>query len=481
MRTKLSSLLLKSIIKHHSRPCINHFNYSHLWNRIQHHSQTLKNFGIQPKDRIVVQTNIKTIDHVAMIIAAWDYNAVVASLSSDPHPSIVPKIKPTITMDSFGSITKHETSNDKKIILQTEHHDENDPCLILFTSGSTADPKGVILTHKNIVSNLQMIQTLYKDNIATKDRSFSILPWHHCYGLVCELLYMIKSGAHIVVPKNFQNPIEELKWSRPTLLFTVPKMLERIQKSPWNTKHTGRFLKYYLFGDQLRMMSVGGSNCSSAIIEHFDERFQIPIYQGFGMTETSPMIALNSPYAQKIGSVGKPLSDVKIKIDRDEQILVRSPSLMLGYLEKIDETNTIKTCLPNIEGWFPTGDKGYMDNEGYLFIKGRVKHEYKLSNGKYVNPGYLESLLLSSSNFDQVLVIPSDNMDYNVCLVYTKLSAYDAFQEVQKICQGKIEKYEIPRKVFLLQTPFTVDNGLLSIKFEPKRQEILKVWKNLIF
>jgi long-chain acyl-CoA synthetase len=479
MRTKLSSLLLKSIIKHNSKPCINHFNYSHLWNRIQHHSQTLKTVGIQPKDRIVIQTNIKTIDHVAMMIAAWDFKAVVASLSSNPHPSIYPKIKPTLTMDSFGSIHSHENFVQKNV--KTDIHDENDPCLILFTSGSTADPKGVVLSHKNIVSNLQMIQNLYNDNISIKDRSFSILPWHHCYGLVCELLYMIKNGAHIVVPKNSQDPIPELKWSRPTLLFTVPKMLERIQKSPWNTKYTSRMLKYYLFGDQLRMMSVGGSNCSPAIIEHFDERFQIPIYQGFGMTETSPMISLNSPNAQKIGSVGKPLNDVKIKIDRDEQILVRSPSLMVGYLDEIDNTNTIKTSLSNAEGWFPTGDKGYMDNEGYLFIKGRIKHEYKLSNGKYVNPSYLESLLLSSPSFDQVLVIPSDNMDYNVCLVYTKLSANQAIKEVDKICQGKIEKYEIPRKVFLLQSPFTVDNGLLSMKLEPKRQEILKVWKNLIF
>jgi long-chain acyl-CoA synthetase len=479
MRTKLSSLLLKSIIKNHTRPCINQFNYSNLWNRIQHHSQTLKTAGIQPKDRIVIQTNIKTIDHVAMMIAAWDSNAVVASLSANPHPSIIPKIKPTLTMDSFGSIHSHENLVQKNI--KNNIHDEQDPCLILFTSGSTADPKGVVLSHKNIVSNLQMIQTLYNDNISTKDRSFSILPWHHCYGLVCELLYMIKNGAHIAVPKNSQNPIPELKWSRPTLLFTVPKMLERIQKSSWNTKYTSSMLKYYLFGDQLRMMSVGGSNCSAAIIEHFNERFQIPIYQGFGMTETSPMISLNSPNAQKIGSVGKPLNNVNIKIDYDEQILVQSPSLMLGYLDEIDHKNIIKTWLPNNQGWFPTGDKGYMDNEGYLFIKGRIKHEYKLSNGKYVNPSYLESLLLSSPSFDQVLVIPSDNMDYNVCLLYTKLSNNQAIQEVDKICQGKIEKYEIPRKVFLLKAPFSVDNGLLSIKLEPKRQEILKVWKNLIF
>ena len=479
MRTKLSSLLLKSIIKHHSRPCINNFNYSQLWHKIQNHSQTLKTIGIQPKDRIVIQTNIKTIDHAAMMIAAWDSKAVVASLSADPHPSIIPKIKPTLTMDCFGSIHCNENFVQKNV--KTTNHDENDPCLILFTSGSTADPKGVVLSHQNIVSNLQMIKTLYQDNICPEDRSFSILPWHHCYGLVCELLYMIKIGGHIVVPKNYLNPIPELKWSRPTLLFTVPKMLERIKKSAWNTRYTSTALKYYLFGDQLRMMSVGGSYCSSELIEHFDERFQIPIYQGFGMTETSPMISLNSPNAQKIGSVGKPLNNVKIKIDYDEQILVRSPSLMLGYLDEIDDKNTIKTSLPNIEEWFPTGDKGYMDNEGYLFIKGRVKHEYKLSNGKYVNPGYLESLLLSSSNFDQVLVIPSDNMDYNICLVHTKLLVNDAFQEVQKICQGKIERYEIPRKVFLLQSPFTVDNGLLSIKLEPKRQEILKVWKNLIF
>lgn len=479
MRTKLSSLILKSIVKHHHKPCINQFTYSNLWNRIQHHSQTLQAINIQPRDRIAIHTNVKTIDHVAMMIAAWDHRAVVASLSADPHPSIFPKIKPALTMDSFGIIYSHQPIVQKKNII--DNHNESDPCLILFTSGSTADPKGVVLSHQNIVSNLQMIQTLYQDSICSLDCSFSILPWHHCYGLVCELLYMIKNGAHIVVPKNVNHPIPELKWSRPTLLFTVPKMLERIKKSAWNTKYTSKILKYYLFGDRLRMMSVGGSSCSSELMEHFENRFQIPIYQGFGMTETSPMISLNSPNAQKIGSVGKLLSDVKVKIDDDEQILVQSPSLMIGYLDEIDDTNQIKTSLPNIKGWFPTGDKGSMDNDGYLLIKGRIKHEYKLSNGKYVNPGYIESLLSSSPCFDQVLVIPSDSRDYNVCLVYTKLSAREAIKEVEKICQGKIEKYEIPRKVFLLHSPFTVENGLLSIKLEPKRQEIIKVWKNLIF
>jgi len=478
----LDHFFLKNICKHYNKPCINSFTYAHVFEKMKDHSTLLKQIGIQPNDRIVIQSNKKSVNQVSLMLATWKSRGIIVILPESIHPSILPKIKPSLVMDHKDNIHVNKKTNVTRIIKSPKN--PNDPALILFTSGSTADPKGVVLSHSNIISNITMLNNLYQTEITSRDRSYSILPWYHCYGLVCELLFLMNKGASIRLPTNFKNPIPEMKWHRPTLLFTVPKMLEKIYKSAWNSSFTAPFLKYYLFGDRLRMMSVGGSYCSPHLLDHFQERFNIPIYQGFGMTETSPMMSLNSPLENWHGSVGKPLQDVKIMMDPNSgEILTRSPSLMLGYLDSIDDTNTISTTIDLNKGWFGTGDSGFFNQDGYLFINGRIKHEYKLSNGKYVNPLYIESKILTSHFISQAVVFPSDCNSFNVCVVYTEsvLSEKEIWKEMVKYCnEARLQNYEIPKRVYQLKEPMTVENGLLSLKLETKRQEIICRWKNLI-
>jgi long-chain acyl-CoA synthetase len=374
---------------------------------------------------------------------------------------------------------------------QTQTGEER-PAMILFTSGSTAEPKGVVLTHKNITQNLDMIGTLYEDrDVSCHDVSFSILPWYHCYGLVCELLFLMTRGAHIHIPYNAHNPVPEMKWIRPTLLFTVPKMLERLYKSEWNALIPASVFRHFVWGNRLRMMSVGGSHCPAHIVEFFQDRYHTPIYEGYGMTEFSPMIALNGTCEDqyRIGSVGKPLKGVEARIfNSTGEVQVRSPSLMKGYLSSIDPiTRQISTHpLGLVEGtWFPTGDKGRIDDKGFLYVTGRLKSEYKLSNGKFVNPGHIESCILESTMIDQALVMadPETNAS-NIALVFLTPSKKHQLQqqlllleEVKKCCHRRgLMHYEIPIKIFVLKEPFSVENGLLSMKMEPRRHEIASRW-----
>jgi long-chain acyl-CoA synthetase len=494
MKTPLSMRLMVSMLEHAKRPCINQISYGQIQKLSDNYVNILTTLRVQPNDRIGILCSKKSPHQVAMMLAGWRKSAIIVPLPDDPHPGILPLVRPRVVLTPDFQITVPKDVHDLEKIsapsfTQTQTGDER-PALILFTSGSTAAPKGVVLTHKNIISNLDMISTLYDpSDINCYDVSFSILPWYHCYGLVCELLFLMTRGARLCVPYHPRNPMPEMKWIRPTVLFTVPKMLERLYKSEWNALLPASLLRHAVWGNRLRMMSVGGSHCPKHIVEFFQDQYSTPIYEGYGMTESSPMIALNGPQPKdyRIGSVGKPLKGVETRIDPiTKEIQVRSPSLMKGYLSSIDPlTRQIETHpLDLVEGsWFPTGDKGYLDEQGFLYVMGRLKSEYKLSNGKYVNPEHIESCLLQSSMIEQVLVMadPETNAR-NICLVVLKENAKPEdtgplLKEIQHLCvRGSVLSYEIPSRVYVLQEPFSVENGLLSLKMEPRRKEIESRW-----
>jgi long-chain acyl-CoA synthetase len=214
-----------------------------------------------------------------------------------------------------------------------------------------------------------------------------------------------------------------------------------------------------------------------------EKEYNIKVYQGYGMTETSPMISLNTVKNNKIGSVGKLLRHVDIKFNYQDEILVKTPSLMLGYLSEVDEfSNHLELCQTNKE-WFATGDKGYMDGEGYLYIDGRISTEYKLSNGKYCNPQFIESLVLNCNNVDQAMVFSNKDNEYNEMLVYS--TCHDRKKiilEIEKQWIGKLQKYEIPQKIYLMKEPFCVENDTLTLKLEHKRKKVKEMFlANKIF
>jgi long-subunit acyl-CoA synthetase (AMP-forming) len=352
-----------------------------------------------------------------------------------------------------------------------------DDALLLYTSGSTSRPKGVLLSAAAVVSNLEAIDRRVGDTILPTDRSFSILPWHHCYGLVCELFYLFHKGAEIVLPSSpdLRGPalVREIRRAGPTVLYTVPRLLEKIRAAdrPWLP---GWLKKRLFFGPRLRMMSVGGGRCPAEIIRYFDSVLGVPVYQGYGMTETSPMIALNVPGMDREGSVGRPLDGTSVRVDpATGEILVRTPSVMEGYLTSTDPITTEPLDITD-DGYLPTGDSGRLDGDGFLFVEGRLRDSFKLTNGKYVHPADVASRLMTIPGVDQALVFPSDDHSCVRCLVFTT-GENDLLRRLrEKNGIEWLEPYEVPREVLFLDAPLTAADGHVSLKQELVRAAVLR-------
>lgn len=495
----IAKFILHSTNVYASRTLIHNprYTYSDLRELSDNYLYSLQSKNIKKGERICVIEE-KSINWIALMLASWRNGNIFVPLANnyneETYNKIIKRVDPAVIVNN-GYYNEHNNYIDKlvpNIRIMKDYTNKcdtfmYDPAMILFTSGSTNDPKGVVLTHNNLASNLEMIDSLYNNHITEEDTSYSLLPWNHCYGLVCELLYLMKKGGSFFISghdiKTPQEKFKDLRSKNPTLIYTVPKMLETIYRKRVNLVDycmPTQVKKKLVFGNNIRMISVGGSKCNPELIDYFNNNYGIPIYQGYGMTETSPMISLNSIEYNNIKSVGKLLPGVDIKFSDNNEILVKGDNLMLGYLDNIDN-DIIKTCKPFEDNYFNTGDTGYLDNNNYLYINGRTKAAYKLSNGKYINPSHVESVLGVSSYIDQIFVYGDGSN--NKCLIYINeeskckiKSDINKFilDDINKISKDKLESYEIPKEIKIIEEPMTIDNGCLSNKLDYKRAYIMK-------
>lgn len=288
------------------------------------------------------------------------------------------------------------------------HIDENTILEIVYTSGTTSDPKGVIITNKNLVWNIRSIgkvMPLEKNSVL-----LSILPLSHLFEQVIGFLNCLRYGAKIVYLESRKSSqiIEVLKQEKITNIVTVPIFLALLKKKiearitdqrKFNTllkifKTKPLFLKKIIFGkihkklgEHLKFFMVGGAFLDSEI-EDFWNSIGITVFQGYGLTETSPVVSCNTPSERKEHSAGKVIPNVKIKIDQDGEILVKGPNVTPGYYQNPDET---KKHIQ--EGWLSTGDIGVIDKDGYLFLKGRKKDMILSSSGINIYPEDIEYVL----------------------------------------------------------------------------------------
>jgi long-chain acyl-CoA synthetase len=411
---------------------------------------------------------------------------------------------------------------------------------LIYTSGTTGKPKGVRLSHANLASNVSAMHEVFP--MSPEDRSLSFLPWAHSFGQTVELHGLFSMGASMGIAESVDKIIDNLAEVQPTLLFSVPRIFNRIydrlhkqmaeapalrrkifesavensafRKKLAEQRRTSGFADFKQrlfdkivfqkvrgrFGGRLRYAFSGGAAISKEVAEFIDN-LGITVYEGYGLTETSPIATANWPGARKIGSVGKAIPGVRIAIDlgatgdpRNGEVVVYGHNVMQGYYNLPEENDKVFTA----DGGFRTGDMGYLDDDGFLYITGRIKEQYKLENGKYVAPAPLEELLKLSPYIANTFVY-GDNKPYNVALVVPEMSEVEAWAQQQGITktgaelladekvlallQSELDKhssefkqFEKIKKIKVISEDFTQDNGMLTPKLSLKRRVVMQRW-----
>ena len=320
--------------------------------------------------------------------------------------------------------------------------DAEDLAQLLFTSGTTGKPKGVMLSHRNLITDLMVAPTVL--TVHDWDIFFSVLPLHHTYECTCGFLMPIYKGAAIAYCEGLKYIADNLKEARPTMFLGVPAIFEALYKKIWKTaKKEGkdatlrkgiainnklkkvhidlsRFLfkdVIAVFGGRMRMMISGGAAINPEVLE-FIQALGIQAVQGYGLTECAPMGALNPDTAAKAASCGKrfPATDIRIH-EPDEngigEIWLHGGNVMMGYYQNEEATAEAVT-----DGWFHTGDLGYLDEEGYCYITGRQKNVILTKNGENIFPEELEYFLSVSDLISESMVFSeatSDGRDERIC------------------------------------------------------------------
>jgi long-chain acyl-CoA synthetase len=279
--------------------------------------------------------------------------------------------------------------------------DAEDICTIIFTSGTTGKSKGVMLTQNNLATNV--ISVDYYSEPGTV--MLSVLPIHHAFCLVMDWLKGFSLGATVCINDSLLHMVKNMSVFKPYVILMVPMMVETIYKrlSVADPAIPKKILADQVFGGNLKIIFVGGAHLDPFYIEKFAE-FGVDVLEGYGMSECSPVISSNMPIDHKVGSIGKPLCNVEIKISESGEILVKGSSVMKGYYNMPEETaETLK------DGWLHTGDKGYLDEDGYMFINGRVKNLIILSNGENISPEEIENKLALNPLVAEVVVTGENN------------------------------------------------------------------------
>src|SRR5215467_1674732 len=408
---------------------------------------------------------------------------------------------------------------------------------LIYTSGTTGEPKGVMLTHNNFSSNVT--DTVEFTLNPAEDLAVSFLPLAHVYGRMLDYVYLFQ-GCPVAYVEVVENVAQALLEVHPTILAAVPRFFEKIyaRLMEQGSKATGAKRKIFNFsiktareaagwrcgektaslrvklkwaiadklvysqiragtGGKLRIVMSGGAPLSKEMAEFF-WAVGIPIYQGYGLTETSPVLTSNYPQ-NRVGSSGRPIANVQIRIADDGEILAKGPCVMQGYYKAPEATRDVLSE----DGWFKTGDIGYLDKDNYLFITDRKKDLLKTAGGKFVAPQPIENALKTSPYILNAMVV-GDQRKFIVALIVLnpatlsarlaeeglKFSsnaelaahprAYAVIENEVSRLTAHLAQYESIKRFALLAGDFTFDDGTLTFTMKLKRRVVEKQYRDLI-
>jgi long-chain acyl-CoA synthetase len=408
---------------------------------------------------------------------------------------------------------------------------------IIYTSGTTGTPKGVMLSHKNIYSNVMMSKESFPFRDAPGSKILSFLPLNHIFEKACTYIYLY-SGISIYYAENLETIGDNLREVKPDGFTTVPRLLEKVFEKImakgneltgtkrklffWavdlaekydNYKSGGAWYNIQLaiarklifskwkeaLGGRVSFIITGGAACQVKLLRIFNAA-GIPVYEGYGPTENSPVITVNrqSPGGMRFGTVGPPVNGQEVKIAEDGEICVKGPSVMEGYYLRPDLTAEVI-----IDGWLYTGDIGVWVDKKYLKITDRKKELFKTSGGKYVAPQPIENKFKESPFIEQMMVVGADKKFVGALIVPSFATLKDWMREkgltyttnedvvhhprVLELYKELVESFntyfnhvEQIKKFELLPREWTIDTGEMTPKLSLKRKVVMEKYKDAI-
>ncbi len=408
---------------------------------------------------------------------------------------------------------------------------------IIYTSGTTGEPKGVMLTHANLVAN--MIAAAAALDISQDDTALSFLPLSHAFERMVSYVYLF-SGVTIVFAESFDTVARDLARVQPTVLTGVPRVYEKLHTRILEAGQAAGGAKAAVFkwaigaglerahavlrgravgpitflktavgerlvyaeirkklGGRLRFVASGSAPLASNVMEFF-HAIGVPIIEGYGLTETAPILTFNPLHTLRVGTVGRPLSGVELRIAADGEILARGPNVMQGYFNKPEATADVMK-----DGWFHTGDIGHVDGEGYLTITDRKKDLLVTSGGKKIAPQPIEAVLKRSPLVAEAVLL-GDRKKYAAVLIVPEFTALERrlqdlgrppgtreelmtrpdvlalYQEIIDALNRELSQFERIKRIALLPTEFTVESGELTPTLKVKRKVVEERWRDQI-
>ena len=402
----------------------------------------------------------------------------------------------------------------------------HDVATVLYTSGTTGDPKGVMLTHNNIASNVRAARMVF--DVSDADNTMSFLPLSHILQRMVDYLFFW-TGCRIAYPRSLQTLVDDLKVVRPTVVVSVPRIYEKIYGNVMDVGGIKRALVGWAVGvadraatlrlegsapkgllalqyrvadalvfkkvkaavgGRLRFFVSGGGPLAP-MLNRFFYSIGMTILEGYGLTETSPVTNVNTVEDFRIGTVGKPVPSTEVRTAEDGEIFVRGPQVMKGYYRNPDATAEVVDA----EGWFATGDIGEIDADGFLRITDRKKDLIVTAGGKNIAPQPIENRLTTHPLVEQAIMI-GDRRPYPTLLVVPSFKALEAWATSQGVSWssraelvgneavinhmeseiftmlGDLASFETPKKVALLEEELTIENGFLTPTQKVKRRVV---------
>lgn len=420
-----------------------------------------------------------TSEEIDMLIKHSEAKALLVSdkLFTKVPKETVSSLNIVIRTKNFSVVSQMVTGAGEAVVPKPE-----DLAVIIYTSGTTSKPKGVMLTHGNLAQQINMIYGLYP--IGVEDSMLSVLPLSHTYECSLGMLYVFATGSSTTYLEKPPTPsilLPALRKVRPTCFLIVPLIIEKIYNSQIVAKFTSnKFIKSIYgvgcfrkllhriagkklnqaFGGKARLF-IGGAKLDERV-EQFLIEAKIPYAIGYGLTETAPLVAGQISPATKVGATGPQMNGVKVRLDNVNpetghgEIVVNSPSVMQGYYKNEEATADVFTA----DGWFRTGDLGYIDEDGYIFIKGRLKNMILGPSGENIYPEEIETVLNSHVFVSESVVTEQDGQ--LIALVH-----FDS-EAIERLKDEFMTKWEITRD------EWNQKKDEWSKRMEEVKQEVLK-------